>query len=155
MSCKALNCTKEKIEVKFQNIINPITGAWGHIWPPKLWTDIVKIAWGKNIFNLYLFLAKGIRIISCERFLSKKCCSKRFFNQKVRALTCLWWRFCALQTIWCFYDSQATNRSAPWGGGGLAASPPCLLLVAWEWYITPSRMVRPVYITCAVSLSFS
>jgi hypothetical protein len=31
------------------------------------------------------------------------------------------------------------------GGGGLAGSP-CILLVAWESYMTPSRTVTPIYI---------
>ncbi len=53
------------------------------------------------------------------------------------------------------YDSQATNRSAPGrGGGSLTESPRCILLVAWETYVTPSRMVMSVYRASRIRINF-
>jgi hypothetical protein len=47
----------------------------------------------------------------------KKCCFKRFFNQKVKASTCFWFS----NHLGVIFDSQVTtcNRSAA-GGGGLS-----------------------------------
>jgi hypothetical protein len=50
------------------------------------------------------------------------------------------------------YDSQATKRSAQ-RGGGLSESTPCLLLVAWESYVTPSRTVAPVYVAGCIRVN--
>ncbi len=40
-----------------------------------------------------LFLVKHIRLVSCLRIFSDKCCLKWFFNQKVRAYPWIWWHF--------------------------------------------------------------
>jgi hypothetical protein len=56
-------------------------------------------------------------------------------NNYIEADTSIWWRFCVfLAAIGGVYDSQ----ECVWEGGVLAESPPCLLLVACESYLTPS-----------------
>jgi hypothetical protein len=92
----------------------------------------LKIFWSKH-FLLNLFLTKCIRIMSCYRILSKKCCSGRFFNKKVRSSISLWWCswcFCLFQPARGLQDSQETNRCCPGGEMVLTESLPCFLLVA-------------------------
>jgi hypothetical protein len=95
----------------------------------------LKMDSSKNIyFNLDLVLTKCIRIISCKRFLSRKCCFRRFFNKKLRPSTYMWWCFCLFQPVdsHILYDFQATNSSAPGGAGTLTGSPLFFLLFTWE-----------------------
>jgi hypothetical protein len=71
----------------------------------------------KICFVLDLFLTKCFRIISCERFLFKKCSSRQFFNKKRRASSCFGGNFVYSSRLVVIYDSQATNRSVAVGGG--------------------------------------
>jgi hypothetical protein len=58
--------------------------------------------------------------MSCERFLLKKCCFRRFFYQKVRVSPVSGDIFVYYGRLGVIYDSQASNRSAPEGVGVLA-----------------------------------
>ncbi len=50
------------------------------------------------------------------------------------------------------YNSQATNRNVPEGSWVPAQSTSCLLVVVWKSYMTPSRMVTPVYKAAKISV---
>ncbi len=68
------------------------------------------------------------------KLLSKKYSVGRFFNQNVKASTYLWGCFGYSCRLGVIYDSQAREARE----GGLAGSLPCILLVAWGSYMTPS-----------------
>jgi hypothetical protein len=109
----------------------------------------------KIYFNLDLFLTKCIRILSCKRFFSRKCCFRRFFNKKLRASTYIWWCFYVFQPAGSHtvYDFQATKRSAPGGASTLTESPFFFLLFTWESYLTPSRMAMPFFIAIRIRVN--
>jgi hypothetical protein len=77
----------------------------------------LKMAWSKIFFIPGFLLTKYVKIISCQRFVLKICCFKRFFSQKVRAPTCLWWRLVYSGRLGVIYDSRVTSRSSAgrWG----------------------------------------
>ncbi len=58
--------------------------------------------------------------------------------------------YCRLGVI---YDSQTTNRSVPGDMGDLAVSPACILLVAWESYMTPSRRAMHFFVAIRIRVN--
>ncbi len=108
----------------------------------------LKMAWYKIFFIPYLFLTKCVRIISFERFLFKKNCFRWFFNKKVRDVCGGFHAYSGQLGV--IYDSQGTNRSTAGGRGALTGSPPCLLLVAWESYTTPSRTTTHFFVAILI-----
>jgi hypothetical protein len=92
----------------------------------------LKMAWSKkNIYFLRSIPHKMFWNYVLLKVFIKKCCFRRFFNQKVRASTSLWLFLC----ISAGRQSHMTLRR-PIGVQALNESPP---LVVWESYLTPSR----------------
>ncbi len=90
----------------------------------------LKLARSKKNFNPWSIPHKMFyNHILFKVFINKKFRFRRFFPQKGRASTYLWWYFVYLHWL-----------GGRGGGGALTGSPPCFLLVAWESHMTPNRM---------------
>jgi hypothetical protein len=119
--------------------------AGGRIWFLKLRTDTNK-KWPKlkNIFYSTIVPHKMYNFILLKVVLSKKCCFRWFFNQKVRASTCCGDVFVYSGQLGGLHDSLVTQRSAPGKCSRnlqrvLLAS--CWSLVSHLWL--PSRTFTP------------
>jgi hypothetical protein len=129
--------------------INPIPMAGGVYDSLNFKQKQLKMAWSKNIFSPRSIPHKMCLIIPCYCFLSTKCCFRRFFNQKVRASTCLWGVSLCISAGWDSYMSPRQPigvRQGRGGPGGSHRDPPCFLLFVWESNMAPSRTAMHFFI---------
>jgi hypothetical protein len=126
------NCSNSQ---SHDTIPSTLTGGWRRIWLPKLHTWITRNSLKKLNFNPHLLLTKPTSIITLL---------VDFF--KVREYT----EFDSVLMYSGQLGAYMIPRQPIGVHGESCRELPCLLLVAWKLYMTPSCMVTPVYLAVRI-----
>jgi hypothetical protein len=103
----------------FMYLFNPNPNGWGRMWLLQLWRDSSPNSLIYKYFSSLIYSSQNILELYLIKGIYQKIYFRQFFNQNLKASTCLWWCFCIFQPAGRLYDSQATNRSVA-GEGGLS-----------------------------------